>query len=102
VYQLTPSRFGISDDGNERYNLLGILHVGKTTDPSISKDSASITTILDHLKKTYTGRIGFEFSHIPSASERRWFATLVESYDKKQFSKQEKLRISSLLTKSEV
>ena len=64
VYQLSPSRFGIPEK-DQRYQLTGILHVGKTNDPSISKDSASIETILAHLKQTYTGRLGFEFAHIP-------------------------------------
>ena len=64
MYQLSPSRFGIPEK-DARFKLSGILHVGKTNDPSISKESASIERILAHLKKTYCGRIGFEFSHVP-------------------------------------
>jgi probable 2-oxoglutarate dehydrogenase E1 component DHKTD1 len=53
IYQLNPLRFGLSE--NSRYKLSGILHVGKSSDPSISRDEASLDRILSHLKKTYTG-----------------------------------------------
>jgi hypothetical protein len=53
IYQLNPLRFGLSE--NSRYKLSGILHVGKSSDPSISRDEASLDSILSHLKKTYTG-----------------------------------------------
>lgn len=58
--------------------------------------------ILTHLKKTYCGNIGFEFSHIPNSAERRWFAQLVESFDKKQIDFKGRSKLFSLLTKSEV
>lgn len=58
--------------------------------------------ILKHLKNSYCGRIGFEFAHIPSSTERRWFAQLVESFEKKQFTNDERKYFFSLLSKSEV
>jgi len=44
---------------------IGILHVGKTNDINISRESASLETIIAHLKRSYTGRIGYEFTAIP-------------------------------------
>nr|KAJ3421659.1 hypothetical protein HK105_002764 [Polyrhizophydium stewartii] len=57
---------------------------------------------MEHLRGSYCGRIGFEFTHIPVKAERQWFAKLVESYEKRTFSPEEKRYFSSLLTKSEV
>ncbi|EGF80714.1 hypothetical protein BATDEDRAFT_19474 [Batrachochytrium dendrobatidis JAM81] len=98
---ISPDRYGLTNP-NEVFDLAGILHIGKTSDPSVSKEHASLETILNHLKKSYCGRIGFEFSHIPIKSERLWFAKHVESYEKRTFSADEKRYFSSLLTKSEV
>ncbi|KAI9199524.1 thiamine diphosphate-binding protein [Polychytrium aggregatum] len=101
VPELDPARYGIPETGT-RFCLDGILHVGQSNDPNISRESASIERILAHLKASYSSRIGFEFCHIPCPSEQRWFAQYIESYQKKQFSDQERLRIYQLLTKSEV
>ncbi|KAI9224388.1 thiamine diphosphate-binding protein [Blastocladiella britannica] len=100
VPELDPARYGL--DASQRYNLSGILHVGKSTDPSLARESASLETIVRHLKATYSNHIAYEFSHIPNSSERRWFAHMVESYEKKQFAAAEKKRMLELLTKSEV
>ncbi|KAI8912779.1 thiamine diphosphate-binding protein [Gorgonomyces haynaldii] len=101
VHELDPSRYGIKTEG-ESYNLQGIIHVGKSSDPSVSREKASIETILKHLQASYANRIGFEFAHIPNAPERRWFAQLAESFHKPKFSEDEKKYFFSLLSKSEV
>ncbi|KAJ3318422.1 hypothetical protein HDV06_000498 [Boothiomyces sp. JEL0866] len=99
--ELDPARYGIPESGKS-YPLAGILHIGKTSDPTISRENAKVETILKHLRSTYTGRIGFEFQHLPSSAERRWFAGLVESYEKPQYSTEDKKTFFSLLSKSEV
>ncbi|KAJ3294817.1 hypothetical protein HK104_003284, partial [Borealophlyctis nickersoniae] len=101
LFQLDPNRYSIPETG-KTFDITGIVHVGKSKDPSISREKAPVELILAHLRQSYCGRIGFEFSHIPNTSERRWFAQLVESYDKKRFSEDEKRGIWQLLAKSEV
>ncbi|KAI9139185.1 thiamine diphosphate-binding protein [Paraphysoderma sedebokerense] len=98
--ELDPARYGVIP--GKSYNIKGILHVGKTTDPSVAREQASAETIMKHLQSCYSGRIAYEFTHIPNASERRWFAHMIESFEKKRFTSEEKRRMFSLLTKSEV
>lgn len=64
IPELDPARYNIPETG-ATYPLAGILHIGKSTDPSISREKASIERILSHLKSSYTNRIGFEFAHLP-------------------------------------
>ncbi|KNC96364.1 oxoglutarate dehydrogenase (succinyl-transferring), E1 component [Spizellomyces punctatus DAOM BR117] len=91
VFQLDPTRYGLSEG---TYTLEGILHM--------DKQQASLQEIMTHLRNVYCGRIGFEFTHIPNLSERKWFATLVESDPVKPLTDGDKKRIFELLTKSEV
>jgi probable 2-oxoglutarate dehydrogenase E1 component DHKTD1 len=62
--ELDPARYGLKETG-ESYKLKGILHMSNPNDPSSSLEEASIEAILEHLKNTYTGRIGFEYAHLP-------------------------------------
>ncbi|KAI8811662.1 thiamine diphosphate-binding protein [Cladochytrium replicatum] len=98
---LQPGRFGLPESGG-RYNLTGVLHVGEKNDRYVSRREASIEMIIEHLKNTYTSRIGFEFEHIPNISERRWFRYYLESFERRSFSSDEKKRMFELLAKSEV
>ncbi|KAI8818015.1 thiamine diphosphate-binding protein [Fimicolochytrium jonesii] len=101
VFQMDPARYGIPEL-DKTYDISGIVHVGEEGNPAAARREASLQQILDHLKSAYCDRIGYEFTHIPNLSERKWFAQLVESYDKKRLKKAEKLRIHELLAKSEV
>lgn len=65
IPELDPKRYGIDEKDGKSYHLAGIVHIGKSSDPSISREKASIDRILSHLKNSYTGRIGFEFAHLP-------------------------------------
>ncbi|KAL1921370.1 uncharacterized protein VTP21DRAFT_11086 [Calcarisporiella thermophila] len=98
---LDPARYGLTDM-NKSYNLAGILHVNESRENKESRNDATLSTIVEHLKKTYCGKIAYEFMHIPNASERRWFARRVESFEKRQLSHEDKKRIFEILTKSEV
>ncbi|ORZ31198.1 Transketolase, pyrimidine binding domain-domain-containing protein [Catenaria anguillulae PL171] len=101
VPELNPARYGLVD-ANQTYNLNGIIHVGKSSDPTVAREQATLSTILKHLHNTYSNHIAYEFQHIPDSSERRWFSHMLESYDKRPFSAEEKKRMLALLTKSEV
>ncbi|CAB4445777.1 unnamed protein product [Rhizophagus irregularis] len=101
VTALDHERYGFTDP-NKVYNLNGILHVNKSASTKVSKEDANIETILSHLKKVYCGKVAYEFMHIPSASERRWFYYTLESYDKTSLTIKEKRKIFELLTRSEV
>ncbi|KAI9173184.1 hypothetical protein H9P43_007315 [Blastocladiella emersonii ATCC 22665] len=100
ISELDPARYGL--DAAASYNLTGILHVGQTSDATLSRERASLATIVKHLRNTYANKIAYEFSHIADASERRWFAHMVESYEKKPLSADQKRRMHALLAKSEV
>ena len=80
----------------------GILHVAKTSDPTKARDTAPIEVILEQLKSTYTGRIGFEFAHLPDEAERRWFERTVEMMERPEYSPEERIKFHTLLLKSEV
>ncbi|KAG0366465.1 dehydrogenase E1 and transketolase domain-containing protein 1 [Gamsiella multidivaricata] len=101
VPALSAERYALTDS-SKVYNLNGILHVNQSKSNTDAKDEASLQTILNHLEKSYCGKIAYEFMHIPNASERRWFARQVESYQKTPITPDDKKRIFELLTKSEV
>jgi probable 2-oxoglutarate dehydrogenase E1 component DHKTD1 len=101
IPELDPSRYGIPESGVS-FDLSGIIHIGKKQDSTIPIDKAPIELILSHLKKVYCGKIAYEFRHIPNILERRWFANMVESFDKRGLTRNEKKYIFQLLTKSEV
>lgn len=64
VPELDPARYSIPETG-KTYNLTGIIHIGVKGDPSMPRDKAPIELILKHLKRTYCGKIAYEFRHIP-------------------------------------
>lgn len=101
VPELEPERYGLTNK-DRKYNLTGIVHLGKKNDPSLPRESATIDQILAHLNKTYCGKLAFEFRHIPNVSERRWFSHMVESREQYQLALEERRRIHELLSKSEV
>ncbi|KAJ2964596.1 hypothetical protein NQZ79_g439 [Umbelopsis isabellina] len=100
VLALNPERYGLTD-AKKTYNLAGILHVNQSKHDKSSKEEASFETILHHLQSTYCGRIAYEFMHIPSASERRWWYYAVESWNKPTLTPEKKKHIYELLSRSE-
>ncbi|KAL7751836.1 hypothetical protein RI367_002836 [Sorochytrium milnesiophthora] len=100
VPELDPVRYNLKKE--DRFDISGIIHVGKSGDRSMSREQASMETILKHLSESYAGRIAYEFMHIPNGSERRWFAHKLESFEKKTFTSEEKKRMYELLARSEV
>ncbi|KAI8053368.1 dehydrogenase E1 and transketolase domain-containing protein 1 [Syncephalis plumigaleata] len=100
---LQPSRYGLTD-ANKEYNLDGILHMndGNSSSSNSYVNKASLNTIIEHLRSTYCGRIAYEFTYMPDASERRWFAHCVESLEKPPITPEQKKRYYELLARSEV
>ncbi|PHZ07394.1 2-oxoglutarate dehydrogenase, E1 component [Rhizopus microsporus ATCC 52813] len=102
VLALKPERYGLGKD-DERYNLAGILHTNDALQENTSGgEEADFKTILNHLQAVYCGKIAYEFMHIPSASERRWWYHAVESWQKPELTADQKKRIHELLVNSEV
>ncbi|GJJ77187.1 probable 2-oxoglutarate dehydrogenase E1 component DHKTD1 [Entomortierella parvispora] len=101
VLALSPERYALTDP-SKVYNLSGILHVNQSKSSAQAKEEATLEAVVSHLEKSYCGKIAYEFTHIPNASERRWFAHQVESYQKPPITPEDKQRIFELLTKSEV
>ena len=73
-----------------------------TNDFQIGKAEATLREILDDLKRIYCGSIGYEYMHVFTATEKRWFENYIETgrgYIK--FDKQKKLEILERLTAAE-
>ncbi|KAJ1342023.1 hypothetical protein BSLG_003428 [Batrachochytrium salamandrivorans] len=98
---INPERYGLTNLKSPLISQVS-LHISQASDANAPHKEATLEDILSHLKNSYCGRIGFEFSHIPIKSERQWFSKHVESYEKRKFTSDEKRYFSSLLTKSEV
>ncbi|RCH87371.1 hypothetical protein CU098_006203, partial [Rhizopus stolonifer] len=96
VLALNPERYGLGKE--ENYSLEGILHVND----SMQESTSDFKTILNHLQAVYCGKIAYEFMHLPSASERRWWYHAVESWQKPELDETQKKQIHKILAKSEV
>ena len=71
-------------------------------DGIINKEYSSIREILDFLKKTYCGSIGYEYMHISNPTERKWFRDRVEKpKDSIKFTKNGKQAILNKLIQAE-
>ncbi len=101
IKELSLKEYGLNESDGLKYNLKGILHLNNPNNPQKGLFKATIKDIYKYLTASYCGSIGYEFSHLNNQSEQRWFQYMVESFEKPKIDKQEKLRIHSLLTKSE-
>ncbi|MDA9234197.1 2-oxoglutarate dehydrogenase E1 component, partial [Candidatus Pelagibacter sp.] len=71
-------------------------------DGVINKKHSNIREILNFLKKTYCGPIGYEYMHISNPTERKWFRDRVEkSDDTLKFTKNGKEAILNKLIQAE-
>ena len=68
----------------------------------INRKYANIREILKFMKKTYCGKIGYEFMHISNPIERKWFRDRIEQDEKAlQFTKNGKEAILNKLVQAE-
>ena len=71
-------------------------------DGVINKKNSTIREILNFLKKTYCGSLGYEYMHISNPTERKWFRDRVEkSEDVLRFTKNGKEAILNKLIQAE-
>ena len=90
---LHPESFGFKKaDYNNNIYLGGV----------INKENSNIKEILEFLKKTYCGPVGYEYMHISNPTERKWFRDRIEkSEDHLNFTKNGKEAILNKLIQAE-
>ncbi|KAF5343444.1 hypothetical protein D9758_011832 [Tetrapyrgos nigripes] len=108
VAALNPGRYGLPvDDPEHQFNVNGIIW----THPNVSEQRGSEQELMTmdeinrRLREVYVGRIGFEYMHSPSKTERLWFSHLLESNSIPASAFQShklRKRIHGLLARSEV
>ena len=92
--ELHPESYGFKkEDYKKKIYLDGV----------INKEHSNIREILNFLKKTYCGPIGYEYMHISNPTERIWFRDRVEkSEDALHFIKNDKKAIDAVAYTIEV
>ncbi|KAG2008244.1 dehydrogenase E1 and transketolase domain-containing protein 1 [Coprinopsis cinerea AmutBmut pab1-1] len=111
VAALSPTRYGLGQDQGEQqqYNVDGIVWT-RPVGSGKGEDLWSLEDIVKTLEGIYVGRIGYEFMHSTSKTERLWFSHLLESQSLPSPEKstlteicdEKKRRIYQLLARSEV
>lgn len=112
VAALSPSRYGLGE-GSEKYDVNGILwtkRAGGEQGQGEAQDMWPLEDIVKTLRGVYVGRIGYEFMHSTSKTERLWFSHLLESqslpspenHPLSEITDDKKRRIHELLARSEV
>jgi len=91
--ELHPESYGFGkDDYNKKIYLDGI----------INKNYSNIKEILSFLRKTYCGKIGYEYMHISNPTERKWFRDRIEKDESAlQFTKNGKEAILNKIIQAE-
>lgn len=73
-----------------------------TNDLAIGKSEAKLREIIEILERVYCGSIGYEYMHVFTATEKRWFENYIESnHGRIEFNKDKKLEILERLTAAE-
>ena len=91
--ELHPESFGFKKEDYDKNIYLG----GVT-----NRENSNIREILEFLKKTYCGTVGYEYMHISNPSERKWFRDRIEkSKDNMNFTKNGKEAILNKLIQAE-
>ncbi|USZ14017.1 2-oxoglutarate dehydrogenase E1 component [Moraxella sp. FZFQ2102] len=73
-----------------------------TNDLAIGKDTATLREIIEILERVYCGSIGYEYMHVFTATEKRWFENYIESnHGHIRFDKAKKLEIFERLNAAE-
>ncbi|OOR89408.1 2-oxoglutarate dehydrogenase E1 component [Moraxella caviae] len=73
-----------------------------TNDLAIGKSEATLREIIEILERVYCGSIGYEFMHVFTAAEKRWFENYIESnHGHIRFDNAKKLEILDRLTAAE-
>ena len=91
--ELHPENYGFDkEDYDKKIYLDGI----------VNKNYSTIKEILSFLRKTYCGKIGYEYMHISNPTERKWFRDRVEKDENAlQFTKNGKEAILNKIIQAE-
>ena len=91
--ELHPDSYGFKkEDYKKKIYLDGV----------INKEYSNIKEIIEFLKKTYCGSIGYEYMHISNPTERKWFRDRIEkTKDGMKFTKNGKEAILNKLIQAE-
>ncbi|MFC6591982.1 hypothetical protein ACFP81_08175 [Deinococcus lacus] len=90
VPELTPEYYGLSE-----------AQLDETVEIEGSPFKGKLRDVLEQLRRTYTGSIGFEYSYLP-AKERQWFQERIEAgLGRGHYSREEKLRLMQKLNAAE-
>ncbi len=91
--ELHPNSFGFKKEDYQKKIYLGGV---------INKEVSNIKEILNFLKKTYCGSVGYEYMHMQNPTERKWFRDRIEKYeDKRNFTINGKKAILNKLIQAE-
>ncbi|TFK21609.1 dehydrogenase E1 and transketolase domain-containing protein 1 [Coprinopsis marcescibilis] len=79
VAALDPSRYALALGAKEQYDVDGIVWTRPVGQASAGQDLWTLEDIVSRLRGVYVGRIGYEYMHSTSKTERLWFSHLLES-----------------------
>ena len=97
--ELDPAFYGFTDDDLDREFFIGIWNQEGFL--SEKRPVRTLREILNRLRETYCGTIGYEYMHIPDREKCNWIRSRIETPELEQFSQEKKLNILDRLTWSE-
>ncbi|PRW57990.1 2-oxoglutarate mitochondrial-like isoform B [Chlorella sorokiniana] len=108
IKELDPAYYGFSEKDLDREFYLGtwnMFYLGTWNMEGFMAEGRQVRTlreILERLRETYCGSIGFEYMHIPDSDKCNWLRARIETAERQEYSQEEKLRILDRLTWSEM
>jgi 2-oxoglutarate dehydrogenase E1 component len=98
--ELDPALYGFSDDDLDREFFLGTWKMKGFLNEE--RPVQTLRQVLDRLKETYCGTIGYEYMHIPSRDQCNWLRERIETKDPIAYSAERKTHILDRLAWSEM
>uniref|UniRef100_A0A7S0YTI5 2-oxoglutarate dehydrogenase, mitochondrial n=1 Tax=Polytomella parva TaxID=51329 RepID=A0A7S0YTI5_9CHLO len=98
--ELNPASYGFSEADLDReffignWNQSGFLEEGRPT--------RTLREVLQRLKETYCGSIGYEYMHIPDRDKCNWIRERIETIDPPAYTKQQKLHVLNRIAWSDM
>eukprot|EP00877_Chromochloris_zofingiensis_P000629 jgi/Chrzof1/10567/Cz05g03220.t1_OGD[v5.2] len=98
--ELDPALYGFSEADLDREFFLGTWNMAGFL--SENRPIRTLREILQRLRETYCGPIGYEYMHIPDRERCNWLRERIETPEPVRFSKQKKLHILDRLAWSDM